>query len=191
MIDKQTAYSLALEYLNNNSKCEIAILDDQTTETEYGWIFAYDSKKWVETRIGGYRIVGNIPILVEKLDGSIFTIYEGLCPEATLEEYLEQKRQIEKLRSYRYLNGFLSGYMKQGGSDKFSSLESAIKFYVGDHLPEMIAKAIEQGRAKLAEEPFDGKFINKYTYRNFDSTEEARQWLEKVISMLESTQNVD
>ena len=189
MINKETAYNLALEYLNKNPKLEIAILDDKTIETEYGWIFAYDSKKWVETKIGGYRIVGNYPILVEKIDGSICIAYSCLREDATLEEYLEQKKEIDKLRFYQNLNGFLLGYMKQGGFDKFSYLESAIERYVRDNLPEEIQKAIKQGRAKLLEEPFEWQFITEYTYLNFQSSEEARQWLEKVISILESTQS--
>jgi hypothetical protein len=190
MIDKQTAYNLAVEYLNKNSKCEIAILDDKTVETEYGWIFFYDSKKWVETKTLGCRMVGNIPVLVEKVDGSIRTIYEGLRYEATLEEYLEQKRQIANLPYYVDLEFFLSAYMKTPDCSGFPNIESAIEYYVRYNKPQEIQKVISQGRIKLDENPFEWKSIRECTERFFKSAEQARQWLEKVISMLESTQNV-
>jgi len=189
MINKETAYNLALEYLNKNPKLEIAILDDKTIETEYGWIFAYDSKKWVETKIGGYRIVGNYPILVEKLDSSIRTVYQGLRHDATYEEYLEQKSQINKLRFYLYLNlnDFLSGYMREQETARggFPDIESAVEYYVRYNKPQEINKVIGQGQAKLAEKPFEWKSINECTDRHFKNAEEARKWLEKVIFTLD------
>jgi len=44
---------------------ELIIMLEQTITRPYGWIFFYDSKKFIETGDFSYAIAGNLPFLVD------------------------------------------------------------------------------------------------------------------------------
>lgn len=99
MIDYQQAYRLALQYLadceaqsralaelrkdlsarerevlglgRQDDVLELAILEDQTIEAEFGWVFFYQSKSYIESGDLNDALVGNAPILVSRLDGRV------------------------------------------------------------------------------------------------------------------------
>jgi hypothetical protein len=67
------ARQIALTYLRSQ---ELApgielVLDDDTIEKAFGWVFFYDSKRHAET--GDFRdaLAGNAPIVVTKADGQV------------------------------------------------------------------------------------------------------------------------
>ena len=47
------------------------VLDDQTIEKSFGWIFYYNSEKFVATNNVVYRLAGNGPVFVNKDTESI------------------------------------------------------------------------------------------------------------------------
>lgn len=47
------------------------MIDDQTTETSFGWVFCYNSKKFIETGELIYALAGNAPIIFDNRDESI------------------------------------------------------------------------------------------------------------------------
>lgn len=51
---------------------EIIILEQETIDRPWGWVFFYTSRKWYETSDDIYAIAGNAPILVEKATGTLF-----------------------------------------------------------------------------------------------------------------------
>ena len=77
MIDRETAYQLALATLSPPSYHmrergdNLVIIESSIIEKDYGWVFFYNSKKFVETNNSRHFLVGNGPIVVEKADGSI------------------------------------------------------------------------------------------------------------------------
>lgn len=79
MLTKEQAKEILLKRLNSPNapfrestpNDEIVIVDDATIEKEYGWIFFYNSKIFLETGNMLYSILGNIPLVVDKIDGSI------------------------------------------------------------------------------------------------------------------------
>ena len=55
----------------------VVIIDEQTVEKSFGYIFCYDSKRYVETGQREYAYYGNIPLVVEH-DGRVFDMmYTG------------------------------------------------------------------------------------------------------------------
>lgn len=50
---------------------ELSLLSDQTIEFEGGWVFFYNSKKFLETGAIRDTLAGNAPIIVGKAEGSI------------------------------------------------------------------------------------------------------------------------
>lgn len=77
MIDRETAYQLVLATLSHLSLKmaeqgdSVIIIESSTIEKDYGWIFFYNSKKFIETKNSRHFLVGNGPIVVEKADGSV------------------------------------------------------------------------------------------------------------------------
>ena len=68
MINIEHAKEIAEEYVNKDYCIEgdkLVVIDEETIEKEYGWIFFFDSLRHLETRDDSYLIAGNAPIIVE------------------------------------------------------------------------------------------------------------------------------
>lgn len=50
---------------------ELIIIESETIEKEWGWVFFYSSKKWVETNDFQYAVAGNAPYIVLRHSGKI------------------------------------------------------------------------------------------------------------------------
>lgn len=98
MIDKEAAKRLATDYVKRDSRFtdEVIILDQFTIEKPYGWVFFYDSKRYVETKDIGFALAGNGPLIVEKLDGSLHVLGTALPVEDSLREFESMKRKTEE-----------------------------------------------------------------------------------------------
>jgi hypothetical protein len=99
MIDREAAYTLVRDYLATNKyMAQIGdscfILDDATIETEYGWIFFYNSRKYIETGDYKHRLYGNGPIVVEKADASLHPLGSAGGSKKQIELYEKRRRQF-------------------------------------------------------------------------------------------------
>ena len=56
-------------YVNPNIKLEI--LNDKIEEHEFGWVFYYNSKKFIETGDYQHALAGNAPLIVDRNTGQI------------------------------------------------------------------------------------------------------------------------
>ena len=50
---------------------DLVIIDDKIIETEFGWVFPYNSKKFLETGQLIYALAGNAPIIFDNRDETI------------------------------------------------------------------------------------------------------------------------
>ncbi|GAN00083.1 hypothetical protein U91I_03748 [alpha proteobacterium U9-1i] len=68
------------------------IVDSQTQELDFGWVFFQDSEEHQKT--GGFRLslIGNAPIVVDRADGSVHPTGTARSLEYYVEEY-KRKRQ--------------------------------------------------------------------------------------------------
>jgi hypothetical protein len=87
---KTEATQLAREYLKTQERsagCELVLIDQQTIEHNFGWVFFYDSKRHLET--GDFRdaIAGNAPIVVTKTDGRVHETGTAYPLEHYLKEF--------------------------------------------------------------------------------------------------------
>ena len=55
------------------------LIEESIEEYEWGWLFYYDSKAFIETKDENLSYTGNAPVLVDKVDGE--AIYIGLSLE--------------------------------------------------------------------------------------------------------------
>ncbi len=50
---------------------EYIVVEDQTIETSWGWVFIYNSRRFVETGDDQYHLMGNAPIIINKETGRL------------------------------------------------------------------------------------------------------------------------
>ncbi len=87
MIDKKTAREIVRKYVNQYFHVagdQMAILDDETLDRPYGWVFFYCSQKFLETQDPRYMVGGNTPILVRSTDASLHSLGTALPVDQSL-----------------------------------------------------------------------------------------------------------
>jgi len=72
---------------------DFVILDDQTVEREFGWVFFYTTRRYVETRDPQYLVPGNAPLVVHQADGSITHLATSIPPTRAIEIYEQRWRE--------------------------------------------------------------------------------------------------
>ncbi len=77
MIDAATARSIALDFLAKSKNQDLMLLDGETIEGSFGWVFFYDTRRFVETGNALVRAVGNSPLIVDREDGSVHVTGTG------------------------------------------------------------------------------------------------------------------
>ena len=50
---------------------ELGLVEEATIEGDFGWVFFYATRAYLETGDDRYALVGNAPILVSRRDGSL------------------------------------------------------------------------------------------------------------------------
>ena len=95
MITFQEARKIAEAEINKYQTLgddSLIIIDNQTIEKDYAWIFPYTSKKYWETNDVNYAIGGNGPLFISKFDGQISKYRTGLSIEEMIDEYEEKNK---------------------------------------------------------------------------------------------------
>ena len=76
MINLKDAIAILLKKINNNEAAFRAnppvILHDYIKEYSWGWLIPYDSKDFIENGNAINAYMGNVPIFVDKFDGTAF-----------------------------------------------------------------------------------------------------------------------
>jgi len=88
MLSLNKAKKMAEEYLKEIEKDEkLALIENNTIERDFGWIFFYNSKRYIETDDSLYMLAGNGPIFVDKRTKEL-TLFGTAEPiEVYMEEY--------------------------------------------------------------------------------------------------------
>jgi len=90
MIDKASARKLVsdgLRMTNERDGLDLVIVDHQTIEDDFGWVFFYSSKKYLETGDFHDAVARNAPIIVDRRDGSIHSTGTAEPIEIYIERY--------------------------------------------------------------------------------------------------------
>lgn len=62
-------------------------MDNSTIETEFAWIFFYNSVEFIQTGNLSSALTGNSPLIVDKMDGSVHVTGTAKPIEFYIEEY--------------------------------------------------------------------------------------------------------
>jgi Immunity protein 35 len=97
MLDRSDALALVLGKLTGMAPVgdEWVVLDEKTVEKSYGWIFFYNSRKFVETGQIIHRLAGNGPVIVNKFDESIEFYGSNPSVDIILEGYERKLKEQE------------------------------------------------------------------------------------------------
>lgn len=94
MIEKHEAQLKVLAYLKTASRWhELALHEDSTLETEFGWVFFYNSVEFVRTRDMQFALGGNAPIIVDRFSGELTVTGTALPLDHYIEEYRRKRSQ--------------------------------------------------------------------------------------------------
>lgn len=89
MLTKNEALELVSKKLNEMDPTgePCVVVDSHTIEKPFGWVFFYNTKKFVETGVFRYRLAGNGPVIVNKHDGTIEFFGTVKPPSEFIAEY--------------------------------------------------------------------------------------------------------
>ena len=71
MLSKLEARTLIEQELQSIAECEVVILDEATQDHDWGWVFFYQSREYVETGEPTSMLAGNAPYIINKSTGEI------------------------------------------------------------------------------------------------------------------------
>jgi exonuclease VII small subunit len=83
----------AVANLENGS--DIAILDDQIKEYDFGWVFALQSRKFLKTSNPADLIPGLGPLVIDRRDQKAHFLRPSSTPEKEIEKFQEAWRRIK------------------------------------------------------------------------------------------------
>jgi hypothetical protein len=76
---------------------ELVIQDKFTVEFETGWVFYYQSRKYLETGDILFRLMGNGPIIIDKEEGLAYQAGTGEPVQYWIEEFKKNKDNFPRL----------------------------------------------------------------------------------------------
>lgn len=91
MITKDDARTRVIELLARDfseSDSDIVVIHEFTREFEVGWVFFYDTAAFVRTGDDLERLIGNVPILIDRRTGEAHYTGTGDDIEVYIEAYL-------------------------------------------------------------------------------------------------------
>ena len=92
-VTKAEARKIAIGYVKAkeaDAGCELVLMDGNTMERDYGWIFFYDSKDHIEKGGISHALAGNAPFVVTRTDGLVHETGTALPLERYLEKFSRQ-----------------------------------------------------------------------------------------------------
>jgi len=93
MLNLFSAEKIVLFYINvtHKPKLELVIAKEDTIEFEEGFVFRYDSKRYLEEGDSDYRIAGTYPLIVDKKTGEIYDSIKKLKPSELILAFKKEK----------------------------------------------------------------------------------------------------
>ncbi len=91
---KQRALEIARKSLSElKPGTEFVIQEDKTVEKDFGWVFLYTTRKYLETKDPRTLIPGAGPLVVERAGGTTQYLPTSLPPDKAIEEFDKRWRE--------------------------------------------------------------------------------------------------
>ncbi|MBW2365555.1 MAG: hypothetical protein JRF25_10950 [Deltaproteobacteria bacterium] len=127
--DEMNAFGSALPGHVDQPKYQLIILDDQTQEHDFGWVFFYTTREYIEKGDFSAALAGNAPLIIDKSGGQIYETGTAYPIDHYIDAYragirtpIEQLRELplngdshlEAGHAWRYFRKFGGGAMHLG-----------------------------------------------------------------------------
>ena len=90
MISESEAHAIVKQYIDDQCRDVpggVAIIEKRTIQKPYGWIFFYNSNRYLETLSPLEALGGNGPIVVKRADGNLHQLGSGVPPDVSIAEF--------------------------------------------------------------------------------------------------------
>jgi hypothetical protein len=87
-LNKQDAQAIAAKALHDlNPGADFVILEGKTVERDFGWVFLYSPRRYLETKDPGDLVPGTGPLVVLRRDGSTRFLSTSVPPIVAVKEF--------------------------------------------------------------------------------------------------------
>jgi hypothetical protein len=96
MFTYEEAKRKVIDFINRDFNVpddELVLLESSTLEKSYGWVFFWNSKRYLETRNIRFSVAGGGPVIFERSNGKMMMLGGALPSDKSIEEY---ERNYEK-----------------------------------------------------------------------------------------------
>jgi len=94
LVDREQATAIAREALARLPQPkgdQLVLVETATIERPFGWVFCYNSKKYLETGDDRHALLGNAPLIVDREDGSVHATGTARPVQYYIHEYEHKK----------------------------------------------------------------------------------------------------
>jgi hypothetical protein len=124
-------------------RSDMAIVDNQTEEHDFGWVFFYTTKRYLETKNINDIVPGNGPIIVNR-DGSVVTLPTSQNPKILIADYEKSYRITHSSQSTQQEHSAVIAKIcgskgKEYTITEYSNAQGKIGGYVTAPHPELVA----------------------------------------------------
>ncbi|HDR9875543.1 TPA: hypothetical protein QDE50_00455 [Burkholderia cenocepacia] len=92
-LNKDQALQRVREYLDGMASSEstggYVVVEGKTIEKQYGWVFVFNSRKYLETGNILFSLGGNGPIVVERESGRLHQLGSALSLQESVKQFEE------------------------------------------------------------------------------------------------------
>jgi hypothetical protein len=94
---KQRAVEIARRTISEfKPGTEMVLVEDETQEKEFGWVFFFTTKAYQETKDPRTLVPGNGPLVVFRADGSTEYLTTSVPPDVAVKEFERRWREKKK-----------------------------------------------------------------------------------------------
>lgn len=99
IIEAKLIVNEKLKGLESESNIKLLIIEDETIEFQFGWLFFYQSEEFVKTGNMDSIIGGNASLIVDKFNSSIHVTGTRMSEDFYIEKYCKHRDNIEQFYS--------------------------------------------------------------------------------------------
>ncbi|WP_445456098.1 YrhB domain-containing protein [Flavobacterium sp. HNIBRBA15423] len=99
MISFQEAQEIVkkeLKKLEVKANIELGIMESETITFDFGWVFFYQSKKFIESKNEDFIVGGNAPIIVDKFNSKLLFTGTRMNEDFYIEKYCKYRGDLEQ-----------------------------------------------------------------------------------------------
>jgi Immunity protein 35 len=93
-IEAEEIVRVYLNSMERSGSIPLMVMNEETLEFDFGWVFFYNSKEYLETGNYSWMLAGNAPLIIDRTTGTLHITGTANSVEYYIDEYRKKiKRQ--------------------------------------------------------------------------------------------------